>query len=124
MGLKIRIAAGAVIVQAELNDGPTAARVAEALPIRAVAQRWGQEIYFAIPVDADRESDAREVVEAGELGYWPDGNAFCMFFGPTPASRDQEIRAASPVNIIGMMQGDLSQLSDVPTGAEVVIETV
>ena len=104
MARKIMITAGEVKVEAELNDGPTAEMVAEALPIKARGNRWGEEIYFEIPVEADLESDAREVLEAGELGYWPTGNAFCIFFGPTPASRGDEIRAASAVNIIGKIK--------------------
>ena len=84
MARGIMITAGEVKVEAELNDGPTARMVAGALPIRARGNRWGEEIYFEIPVEADLEADAREVLEAGELGYWPSGNAFCIFFGPTP----------------------------------------
>ena len=122
MARRIMITAGEVKVGAELNDDPTARMVAEALPIKARGNRWGEEIYFEIPVEADLESDAREVLEAGELGYWPTGNAFCIFFGPTPASRGDEIRAASAVNIIGKIKGDLSQLPGVANGAEVLIE--
>ncbi len=119
----IKITAGQVQLEAQLNDGPTASMIAEALPITGAARRWGEEIYFPIPVQAELEADAREVVEPGELGYWPSGNAFCIFFGPTPASHGDEIRAASAVNIIGNIVGDLSQLSNVPNGAEVRIET-
>ncbi|MHC4156854.1 MAG: cyclophilin-like fold protein [Planctomycetota bacterium] len=122
MARKIMITAGEVKVEAELNDGPTAKMVAGALPIKARGNRWGEEIYFEIPVEADLEADARDVLEAGELGYWPSGNAFCIFFGPTPASRGDEIRAASAVNIIGKVKGDLSQLPGVPNGAQVLIE--
>jgi len=103
-----------------------------ALPIRAKGQRWGGEIYFSIPVSCELEEDSREVLEEGELGYWPPGTApstglrasFCIFFGPTPASGGDEIRAASAVNIVGRMKGDLSGLWDVPDGAEVCIEKV
>lgn len=119
----IKITAGSVQVQAELNDRPTAKAVAEALPIKARGNRWGEEIYFAIPVTAGLEEGSRDVLEAGELGYWPSGNAFCMFFGPTPASQGDEIRAASAVNIIGKITSDLSGLPGVPDGAEVLIET-
>jgi hypothetical protein len=118
----IKITAGDVEVEAQLNDSATAKLIAEALPIKASANRWGEEIYFSIGVEAEPEKDSREVVEAGELGYWPDGNAFCMFFGLTPASRGNEIRAASAVNIIGKMKGDWSGLTNVPGGANVLIE--
>jgi hypothetical protein len=107
-----------------LNDSPTAKAVADALVIRAKAQRWGGEIYFSIAVTADLEQDAREVLEPGELGYWPTGAAFCIFFGATPASQGDEIRAASAVNIVGRIKGDLSELWDVPDGADVSIEAL
>lgn len=118
----IKITAGDVEVEAQLNNSKTAKLIAEALPIKASAKRWGEEIYFSIDVEAKLEKNSREVVEAGELGYWPDGNAFCMFFGLTPASRGNEIRAASAVNIIGKMKGDWSGLTNVPGGANVLIE--
>ena len=124
MSQDIRITAADVQLQAQLNDGPTARQIAEALPISAVGSRWGGEIYFAIDVQADLEPDAREVLQPGELGYWPTGNAFCIFFGPTPASSGDEIRAASAVNIIGKIEGGLSALWDVPDGAPVSIERV
>ena len=122
MPKSIKITAGKIQVAAELNDSPTAKAIANALPTEAKAQRWGGEIYFSIPVTAELEADSREVLEAGELGYWPTGNAFCIFFGPTPASKGDEIRAASAVNILGKMKGDWSGLWDVPSGADVLIE--
>jgi hypothetical protein len=122
MSKPIKITAGQVQVEAELNDNPTAKAVAEKLPINGRANRWGGEIYFAIPVTAGLEKDSREVLEAGQLGYWPPGKAFCIFFGPTPASEGDEIRAASDVNILGKVKGDLSCLWDVPDGTDVLIE--
>ncbi len=115
----ITITAGRVQLKARLNDTATATAIMEALPIEAEANRWGGEIYFPIPVRADLERGAREVVAAGELGYWPAGNAFCIFFGRTPASEGDEIRAASAVNIIGRVLGELDELWDVPDGAEI-----
>ena len=122
MSKAIKITAGQIQVEAELNESPTAKSIAEALPIKAKGSRWGGEIYFSIPVRVELEADSRDILEAGELGYWPTGNAFCIFFGPTPASAADEIRAASAVNIIGKVKGDLSQLPNVPDGADVLIE--
>ena len=122
MGQAIKITAGQVEVEGELNDGPTAKAVAEKLPIKGMGNRWGGEIYFSIPVTAELEEDSREVLEAGELGYWPSGKAFCIFFGPTPASKGDEIRAASEVNILGRIKGEVSELWEVPDGADVSVE--
>jgi hypothetical protein len=118
---KITITAGDVSLPAELNDNPTAQAVWEALPIEGGANVWGDEIYLGIPVRAEQEPDARAVVEVGELAYWPPGNAFCIFFGPTPASTDERPRAASPVNILGRVSGDATLFRGVRGGAPVKI---
>jgi len=118
---KIVIQAGGVSMPAELNDSPTARQIWEALPIEGRANLWGDEIYFSIPVDADQEADARTDVDVGELGYWPVGSAFCIFFGPTPASSGNRPRAASPVNILGNVGGDATQFRRVKNGEKVVL---
>ena len=119
MTRRITITAGKARFEAQLNDTATALAIMEALPIEARASRWGGEIYFSIPVEASVETGAREVVQAGEIGYWPPGSAFCIFFGRTPASEGEEIRAASAVNIVGRIQGDLDNLWNIPNGAKV-----
>jgi hypothetical protein len=116
---RITISAGNVMIEAELNDGPTARKVWEALPIEARANRWGDEIYFEIPVSAEQEPEARAEVSVGELGYWPVGSAFCIFFGPTPVSRGPEPRAYSPVNILGRVAGDAAAFRSVRPGEPV-----
>ena len=118
----LRITAGPVTVTAELNDSPTARLLWEALPIDGKANRWGDEIYFSIPVDADEEPDARAAVEVGEIAFWPPGNAFCIFWGPTPASRGSQPMAASPVNLLGKIDGDATQFGRVSSGARVRLE--
>lgn len=122
MEKKIKIKAGTLEVAAALNDSPTARKIWEALPIEAKGHTWGEEVYFAIPVRCPLEKGAREVVEVGDLGYWPTGNAFCIFFGPTPASRGDEVRAASAVNIIGRLEGDAKVFKKVRSGDRVRIE--
>ena len=121
MTRRITITAGKTRFQAQLNDTATAMAIMEALPLEARASRWGGEIYFSIPVEARLETGAREVVQAGELGFWPPGSAFCIFFGRTPASEGEEIRAASAVNIVGRIEGKLDDLWTVPDGAKVSI---
>ena len=118
----INITAGDVSLPAELNDNPTAQRIWDSLPVEGRANVWGDEIYFGIPVKADEELDARAEVEVGALGYWPPGNAFCIFFGPTPASIDKRPRAASPVNILGRVLGDAALFRSVQGGTLVKIE--
>ena len=123
MSQRIRISAGPVSADAVLNDTKTAQAIADALPITAPANTWGDEIYFGIPVTTDLE-DGQEVVQLGELGYWPPGHAFCIFFGRTPASRGDEIRPASAVTVIGKMEGDPAVFKQVRSGTAVVIEAV
>ena len=120
MAHSITITAGAVEVSAELNDTDTAEAVWNALPFSASGNTWGDEIYFRIPVAAEPE-DLQEVVDFGDLAYWPPGNAFCIFFGPTPASRGDEIRPASAVAVIGRITGDAAQLRQVSSGTVVTI---
>jgi hypothetical protein len=112
-------------VQATLTDeNPgTVKALYEALPIEARANIWGDEIYFSIPVHYEEEN-SKEVVEMGDLGYWPPGNAFCIFFGPTPASRGDEIRPASPVNVFGRVDGDPKVFKKVRGGAKIRLEQV
>jgi len=119
---RIRITAGQVTAQAVLNDSPTARKIWDALPIEGRGNTWGDEIYFGIPVDARPEKDAREIVAVGELGYWPPGTAFCIFFGRTPASTDDRPRAASAVNIIGKVLGDATAFKAVASGTKVRLE--
>ena len=109
-------------VTAVLHHTPTADTIWSALPIEARANTWGDEIYFSIPVKAALEKDAQEVVQLGDLGYWPPGTAFCIFFGPTPTSHGDEIRPASAVNIVGKVQGDPKAFKQVASGAKIVIE--
>jgi hypothetical protein len=118
---RIKITAGDVAAFAELNETETAEAIWSALPIEARASTWGDEIYFSIPVHLG-EDDAQAVVEKGDLGYWPTGNAFCIFFGRTPASQGDEIRPASPVNVFGHVEGDATVFKAVRSGDKVVVE--
>jgi len=124
MGKKIRILVDDLKVEAELNESKTAQLIWEALPIEAKVNTWGEEIYFGIPVKTGLEQGAREVVFSGELGYWPTGHAFCIFFGPTPASRGDEIRAASAVNVIGKVLGNSKAFRKVRDGVKITLEKV
>jgi hypothetical protein len=121
--MNIRIRIGGLTMEAELHDTPTARKIARALPITASFNTWGDEIYFPIPVTAELDDSAREVVDTGDLGYWPPGQAFCIFFGQTPMSRAGEIRPASAVNIVGKVRGDASQFKQVMRERQVILES-
>lgn len=100
-GRRVNIHVGEVVIESEWNGSRTAERIAAALPIEASGNYWGGEIYFEIPVSADYEADARDEVDPGTVAFWPAGNCLCVFWGRTPASRGDECRAASDVNIVG-----------------------
>jgi hypothetical protein len=121
---KIKITSGDIELDADLYDTPTAQKIMHALPITGRVNLWGAEVYFRVPIDADMEADARDVLSAGELAYWPPGHAFCIFWGPTPASTESEPRAASDVNVFGKILGDISILQNVTSGSEIRIELV
>ena len=120
--MKIRIVVGSVTLDAELNETPTAKKVGDILPFRGGFNTWGDEIYFEIPVQAELDESAKEEVSLGDLGYWPTGNGFCIFFGPTPMSREGKIIPASAVNIIGRVLGDATQLKEVMDEKEIRLE--
>jgi len=107
------------ILDPQLNPH-TVESVVKALPIKGRANRWGDEIYFSTSIKAGEEN-AREEVDVGDIGYWPPGNALCIFFGSTPASTGSKPRAASPVNVIGRVISELDMLQKVRNGCEVSI---
>lgn len=119
--MRIKISSGEVSAFAELNGTKTAEAIAQALPLTAQVNTWGDEIYFGIPVKLGGEN-GRAAVAVGELGYWPPGHAFCLFFGKTPASVGPEPRAASPVNVFGKLLGDPAAFRKVKDGAPIRVE--
>jgi hypothetical protein len=118
---RIRIKASLIAAVAELNDTKTAQAIWEVLPVKGQASLWGDEIYFSVPVSTGLEK-GQEVVKAGDLGYWPPGSAFCIFFGPTPVSHGDEIRPASAVTVFGRVTSDPSLFRQVTLGAEISVE--
>ena len=120
--MDVQITVGNVILDAELNDTPTARKVAAVLPLDLPFNTWGDEIYFEIPVKADLDEGAREEVAVGDLGYWPTGCAFCIFFGPTPMSRGGKIIPASAVNMIGRVKGDATRLKRVMDAGRILVK--
>ncbi len=118
---KINIQVGEIVLTARLNGTETADRIWEALPFEVNGTRWGDEIYFEIPVELAAASDARQEMVVGELAYWPQGHAFCIFFGPTPVSLGKEPRAYSDVNPFGQIEGGSEQLANIENGTMVTV---
>jgi hypothetical protein len=115
----IEISAANVVLRATLRDTPTADAIWDALPLSATAQTWGEEVYFDCGLACTREADAKAVVEAGEIAYWPDGTAIAIGFGPTPISEGNEIRLASPTNIWADANDDVRNLSVISAGTPI-----
>lgn len=121
MKRRITIKAGSVEAKAEIDDSKTAAAIWKALPLKGIASLWGDEVYFEIPVEIKLEN-GRELVSIGDLGYWPSGSCFCIFFGPTPMSKGNEIRPASAVNVFGKVIGDAKIFKQVKETETIIIE--
>jgi len=121
---QIQISTGNLTLTATLNDLETANQLWESLPITGRVKIWGDEIYFSIPVNVEEELDSQETVLAGSVAYWPPGSALCLFWGPTPVSAPGEIRPASAVNVVGIIDNDPTLLAQVPAAAEIVVEKV
>ena len=121
MANRICIKSDSMTVMAEFNHTETAKTIWSTLPLNASASIWGDEIYFSISVNLGLEQ-GQDVVELGDLGYWPPGQAFCIFFGKTPNSTDNEIRPASPVTVIGKIVGNVDLLKQIELGDSIVIE--
>ena len=120
---QIKIEFENITIEADLNNSETANNIKKLLPISNTVNIWGDEIYFPVDIN-DEEIGAKETVELGDVGYWPPGNAFCLFFGLTPLSRGEEIRPASPINIIGKIRGEINILKKVKSGEKVIVSLI
>ena len=119
--VKVMIEVDNFSMEAELLDTPTARQIGQALPLEGSVNVWGDEIYFDISLTIDQEPGASQNVEVGDLGYWPAGPAFCIFFGPTPLSTGDLPRAYSPVNVFGRVLGNPQLFKSVSSGATIKI---
>jgi hypothetical protein len=116
---KITIAWGSSLLEAELDDTPTARALVDALPFEGSANTWGEEVYFEVPVKARLEPDARQVVDPGTVCFWVEGNSLALPFGPTPVSKGRECRLVTEVNVLGRITGDPRLLKSVKDGTAV-----
>lgn len=119
--MDIKIEIEDLTIDGELFDTATGKAVFDSLPIRTRFDTWGDEIYFSTSVSQELDDTAKELVEIGDLGYWPTGKAVCIFFGPTPMSAPGEIRPASAVNIIGRIRGDAGRFKTVMSADSITI---
>jgi hypothetical protein len=119
---KLRISAGGTRFDVELLDTPTAHAVLAALPFESKAQTWGAEVYFAAPVQAELEPDARQVVDPGTVCFWVEGASLALPFGPTPASIRSEPRLAARCNVLGKVVGDPRLLAKIRAGERIKVE--
>ena len=122
--MQIQIHVADVTLTATLRDTPTAQTILAALPIESRAQTWGEEVYFSVPMTAELEPDARDVVTAGELAFWVEGSCIAIGFGPTPISQGSEIRLAARTNIWADTHDDVRQLLPVQAGDIVRVEQI
>jgi hypothetical protein len=119
---KLKMTIGPVKIEAELFDTPTADAIYTKLPFTSTASTWGDEVYFSTPIHVRREADAKDVVEAGELAFWVEGDSIAIGFGPTPVSRGKEIRLAARTNIWGKALGSVTELRQVKDGDAIRVE--
>ena len=122
--MRLRIAAGKLVLEAQLRDTPTARALAEALPFEATAQTWGEEVYFTTPVSARLEPDAKQVVEPGTVCFWTEGDALALPFGRTPISTDERPKLASRCNVLGSIVGDAARLAAIKSGQKIRVEKI
>ena len=120
--MKIKIFVQDIEAEAELDNSETSKEIYSCLPMDGAANRWGDEIYFAVPIRIDEEKNATDIVEIGDIAYWPEGACFCIFFGKTPDSTETEIKSASKVNIFGKIAANPSAFKNVKNGDLIIIE--
>ncbi len=119
---KLRIKIGPIVLEAELFDTPTANEIHNQVPFTSNVRTWGEEVYFSTPVNIEKEADARDIVEPGELAFWVEGQCIAIGFGPTPISQDDEIRLAATTNIWGKSLTDVKLLAEAKNGDPVSVE--
>ena len=118
---RIRITWPKGALMAMLKDTPTTRALVAALPIKAKAQTWGEEVYFEIPVKATLEPDARQVVDRGQVCFWVEGSALALPWGRTPVSETDEPRLVTKCNVLGKMEGDARALASVRSGDAITV---
>ena len=122
--MEIEIKVGNRKAKAVIFNSVTGNKIKDIIPFKGKVNTWGDEIYFTIPIEEELDETSKELVELGDLGYWPSGNAFCIFYGKTPISQNDEIRPASAVNIIGKIESDPFIFKGVVDGEEICLTEI
>lgn len=123
--MRIRIITPFASFDANMYKTRTAKSIFASLPLSGIAKRWGDEIYFDVDIRLPLEKSARQDVEVGDIAYWPEGPAVCIFFGRTPASGSNRPRAYSPVNVFAkIVNVDADVLRKVKNGDRITVEKV
>jgi hypothetical protein len=113
-----------ISLEAELSDTSCAKAIIDALPIETRPNEWGDEFYFEIAVTMPLDETATTKVKAGDIGFWPPGNALAIFFGPTPMSSGSDPVPASAVNVVGKIKGDVTKLKKAKGAKAIRIEKI
>ena len=121
---KCKITIDKIIFEVVLFNSPTASKIWNSLPISSNIKTWGKEIYFYTDVVANKEPNAKSIIEFGEIAYWPTGKAIAIGFGKTPISQKDEIRLADDCNIWGETKFDLKKLENITEGKPIKIEKI
>tara|TARA_B100000925_G_C21712529_1_gene347310 strand:- start:134 stop:505 length:372 start_codon:yes stop_codon:yes gene_type:complete len=121
---KCKITIDKIIFEVVLFNSPTANKIWNSLPISSNIKTWGKEIYFYTDVVANKEPNAKSIIELGEIAYWPTGKAIAIGFGKTPISQKDEIRLADDCNIWGETKFDLKKLENIAEGQPIKIEKI
>ncbi|MCK9274967.1 MAG: cyclophilin-like fold protein [Syntrophales bacterium] len=124
MPLPVTIIFNDISVKGELFDSPCSQAIAGRLPIESVFEQWGDEFYFPVNANLSLDESATTNVNTGDIGYWPPGDALCIFFGPTPMSTGPKPVPAGKVNLIGRIFGDASELKNAKSAAVIRIAAV
>jgi len=121
MKSRILIKWGESALEAELLDTPTSRALLAALQIESTANTWGDEVYFEVPITVKLEPHAVDVVDPGTICFWVQGSSLALPFGPTPASKGNECRLVTRVNVLGRLIGDAKALKSVRNGTRICV---
>ena len=121
MSKKINISAGEFLTTATLNNSSYSEKFYDSLPLEGSCQIWGDELFFSTSINMEEDDQSLEVVNIGDIAFWPPGSAFCIFWGPTPMSQGKEIRPASKVNLLGSIDSQLSKIKNISAGTKILL---